>query len=155
MRDLQEEACIDCRMHYISFLIWRQHCQHNHTEWHYCFVWVFFRHDKSIISNYYLFLHCILAAVPFSTAPFYKQSFWTNAPISHWLHLHRARMEITTCRIKGSYSFDTYFLNNFLVHHVIRNTHSSSTLLHPVIWCKQKNLPALLLDPNCYVSCQM
>lgn len=151
VHNLQEEACMDCRMHYISFLIWRQHCQHNHTEQHYCF----FRHDKSTISNYYLFLQCILAAVHFPTALFYKQSLQTNAPISHWLYLHRARMEITTCRIKGSHSFDTYFLNKFLVHRVIRNVHSPSTLLHPVIWCKQKNLPALLLDSNCYVSCQM
>lgn len=132
MRDLQEEACMDCRMHYISFLIWRHHCQHNHTEQHYCFL----RHDKSTISNYYLFLQCTLPAVHFPTAPFYKQALRTNAPISHRLHLLRARMKRPTCRIKGGYCFDMYFLNNFLVHREIHNVHSPSTLLHPVIWCK-------------------
>lgn len=109
MRDLQEEACMDCRMHYISFLIWRQHCQHNHTEQHY---WLF-RHDKSTIANYYLFLQCTLAAVRFPTAPFYKQSLRTNAPISRRLHLHRARMEITTCGIKGSYRFQHVLSEEF------------------------------------------
>lgn len=132
MRNLQEEACMDCRMHYISFLIWRQHCQHNHTEQHYWFL----RYDKSTISNYYLFLQGTLAAVCFPTAPLYKQSLWTNTLISHWLRLQRARTEITTCRIKGSCSFNTYFLNNFLAHRVIRNVRFPSTLLHPVIWCK-------------------
>lgn len=132
MRDLQEEACMDCRMHYISFLTWRQHCQHNHTEQHY---WLL-RHDKSTISSYYLFLQRHTCNSTFFYCSLLKQSLQTNAPISHWLHLHRARTEITTCRIKGSYSFDTYFLNNFLAHRVIRNVHSPSTLLHPVISCK-------------------
>lgn len=65
------------------------------------------------------------------------QSLWTNAPIAHGLHVNRARMEITTFSAKGS-CFNTYFLNNILVHSVIYKVLFPLYLLQPVIWCKWK-----------------